>query len=72
MTSSYVLYQYTPSLVAAVVFAVLFFLTTALHLWQRIRNHTQYFNPFIVGGICKDTLYISLQATIFPSAEEHN
>ncbi|KAJ5608670.1 hypothetical protein N7528_009237 [Penicillium herquei] len=50
MTSStYVLYQYTPSLVAAMVFAILFFLTTTVHLWQRIRNHTQYFNPFIVG-----------------------
>ncbi|KAJ5703257.1 hypothetical protein N7493_011646 [Penicillium malachiteum] len=37
MTSStYVLYQYTPSLVAAVVFATLFLLTTTVHLWQRI------------------------------------
>lgn len=55
--STYILYQYTPSLVAAVVFAVLFFLTTAFHLWQRIHNHTRYFNPFIVGGICKDPLH---------------
>ena len=58
MTSTYVLYQYTPSLVAAVVFAILFLSTTAIHLWQRISNHTQYFNPFIVGGICKDILDI--------------
>ncbi|KAJ5945519.1 hypothetical protein N7454_002358 [Penicillium verhagenii] len=48
-SSDYVLYQYTPSLVAAGVFAVLFFLTTAFHLWQRICNHTKYFNPFVVG-----------------------
>lgn len=55
--STYTLYQYTPSLMAAVIFAILFFLTTAFHLWQRIHNHTRYFNPFIVGGICKNTLH---------------
>lgn len=52
-SSDYVLYQYTPSLVAAVIFAAIFFLTTAFHLWQRVRSHAKYFNPFIVGGICK-------------------
>ncbi|KAJ6013616.1 RTA-like protein [Penicillium herquei] len=46
-----VLYQYTPSLVAAVLLAVLFGLTTIFHLYQRIKTHAQYFNPFIVGGI---------------------
>ncbi|KAJ5950033.1 hypothetical protein N7454_001617 [Penicillium verhagenii] len=50
-SSTYVLYQYTPSLVAAVVFTVLFFLTTVFHLYQRITAHSKYFNPFIVGGI---------------------
>ncbi|CAG8947971.1 unnamed protein product [Penicillium salamii] len=50
-SSEYVLYHYTPSLVAAVIFAVIFFLTTAFHLWQRVRSHAKYFNPFIVGGI---------------------
>lgn len=51
--SDTVLYKYEPSLVAAVIFAALFGLTTALHLYQRIRAHTKYFNAFIVGGICK-------------------
>ncbi|KAJ5318842.1 uncharacterized protein N7506_011546 [Penicillium brevicompactum] len=50
-SSEYILYQYTPSLVAAVIFAALFFLATAFHLWQRILNNAKYFNPFIVGGI---------------------
>ncbi|KAJ5386613.1 hypothetical protein N7509_009154 [Penicillium cosmopolitanum] len=50
-SSTFVLYHYTPTLIGAVVFAVLFFLTTAFHLYQRIRAHAKYFNPFIVGGI---------------------
>ncbi|PWY90415.1 RTA1 like protein [Aspergillus sclerotioniger CBS 115572] len=52
MTSStYVLYDYVPSLGGAVAFAILFAATTAVHLFQRIRTHAKYFNPFIVGGI---------------------
>ncbi|KAJ5081190.1 hypothetical protein N7456_013428 [Penicillium angulare] len=50
-SSTYVLYQYTPSLVAAIIFAALFVLTTAFHLYQRVKAHSKYFNPFIVGGI---------------------
>jgi NO-binding membrane sensor protein with MHYT domain len=49
----YVLYQYTPNLVCAVLFVALFALTTAFHLYQRIRTCAKYFNPFIVGGICE-------------------
>lgn len=52
-SSTYVLYNYTPSLVGAVIFAALFLLTTAFHLYQRIRSHAKYFNPFIVGGLCE-------------------
>jgi ethanolamine ammonia-lyase large subunit len=50
---TYVLYHYTPSLVGAVLFAALFFLSTSVHLYQRIRAHAKYFNPFIVGGVCE-------------------
>ncbi|OJJ42796.1 hypothetical protein ASPZODRAFT_136928 [Penicilliopsis zonata CBS 506.65] len=49
--TGYVLYEYTPNLPCAVLFAALFALSTALHLYQRIRHHSKYFNPFIVGGI---------------------
>lgn len=58
-SSTFVLYHYTPTLIGAVVFAVLFFLTTAFHLYQRIRAHAKYFNPFIVGGICKPNAVLS-------------
>jgi hypothetical protein len=49
----FVLYHYTPNLPGAVIFAALFFLTTAFHLFQRIRTQAKYFNPFIVGGLCE-------------------
>ncbi|KUL82544.1 hypothetical protein ZTR_09163 [Talaromyces verruculosus] len=49
--STTVLYNYTPSVIAAVLFAAIFFLTTALHLYQRVKSHAKYMNPFIVGGI---------------------
>lgn len=52
-SSDFILYQYTPSVVGAIIFAALFLLITACHLWQRIQNSAKYFNPFIVGGICK-------------------
>lgn len=51
--STFVLYEYDPSLAAAVIFAALFILTTGFHFYQRIRSHAKYFNPFIVGGVCK-------------------
>ncbi|KAJ5088722.1 hypothetical protein N7456_012338 [Penicillium angulare] len=50
-TETFVLYQYTPSLICAILLAVLFGLSTIFHLYQRIQTHAQYFNPFIVGGI---------------------
>ncbi|KAJ5492019.1 RTA-like protein [Penicillium expansum] len=64
-TSTYVLYNYTPSLVGAVIFAALFVLSTAFHLYQRIRSHAKYFNPFIVGGIFQIIGYIARAAAHF-------
>lgn len=55
--SSYVLYHYTPNLPCAILLAVLFALTTIFHLYQRIKAHSKYFNPFIVGGICQSSRY---------------
>ena len=49
----FVLYRYTPSLVAAIIFIVLFVLTTAFHLYQVIRTRSWYFLIFVAGGACK-------------------
>lgn len=52
-SSTYVLYDYTPNLVCAILLAALFLLTTAIHLWQRIQLGQKFVNPFVVGGICE-------------------
>ncbi|OQD95415.1 hypothetical protein PENSOL_c020G09941 [Penicillium solitum] len=61
-SSTYVLYNYTPSLVGSVIFAALFLLTTTFHLYQRIRSHAKYFNPFIAGGLFQIIGYIARAA----------
>ncbi|KAJ5746455.1 RTA-like protein [Penicillium odoratum] len=63
--STFILYNYTPTLVGAVLLAALFFLSTAFHLYQRIRSHSKYFNPFIVGGIFQIIGYIARAAAHF-------
>ena len=49
----FVLYHYDPSLAAACVFAVMFGVSTLLHIFQLLRRRTWYFIPFVVGGTCK-------------------
>lgn len=47
------LYRYTPSLVAAILFTVLFVLATFYHLYQVVRTRSWYFIVFVIGGACK-------------------
>jgi hypothetical protein len=51
-TVDFKLYRYDPSLAAAIVFVVLFFIITALHFYQMMRTRTWIFVPFVLGGIC--------------------
>lgn len=46
-------YRYQPSLAAAILFTILFFLTTSAHLFQLIQKKNWYFIPLLIGGICK-------------------
>ncbi|KAF3041902.1 hypothetical protein E8E12_006217 [Didymella heteroderae] len=48
--NAYVLYRYYPSQVAAIIFVVLFGLTTILHLFQLVKKRTWYFIPLVIGG----------------------
>ena len=50
---SYKLYQYVPSLPAAIVAIILFAIVTVYHVWLIIRHRSWYFIPFTVGGFCK-------------------
>lgn len=44
-------YHYDPSMVAAVIFIVVFSLSGIYHTYQVIRLRSWYFIPFIVGSI---------------------
>ncbi|KAF4762588.1 hypothetical protein N7455_001066 [Penicillium solitum] len=52
------LYRYTPSLVAAILFTVLFVLATFYHLYQVVRTRTWYFIVFVIGGVFQIIGYI--------------
>jgi hypothetical protein len=45
-------YHYEPSVIATIPFAVLFALTSVIHIWQMIRPRTWYMIPFIIGALC--------------------
>ena len=56
--SDFQYYLYTPSLAAAIVFVVVFAISTSLHLWQGIRGRTWYMIPLIIGGTCEAIGYV--------------
>lgn len=49
----YIFYHYDPSTVAAVIFVVLFGLSSLGHAVQLLLKRTWYFIPFVVGGLCE-------------------
>ncbi|KAJ5208084.1 hypothetical protein N7449_002463 [Penicillium cf. viridicatum] len=56
--STYTLYNYDPSGVAAIIFVALFGLTTLVHIFQMIRSRSWFFIPFIIGGISEAVGYV--------------
>lgn len=54
------LYRYDPSLPAAIVFAILFLVTTSLHGYHMFRFRTWYWIPFVIGGTCKPSPLLPL------------
>ncbi|CAG7940071.1 unnamed protein product [Penicillium salamii] len=55
----YALYRYTPSIPAAVIFAVLFVLLSALHLIRLIKHRSYFFIPFLAGLLLECAGYIA-------------
>lgn len=53
----FIFYYYTPSTVAAVIFIVLFGLSSLLHFYQLVRTRTWFMIPFLIGAICKYRIY---------------
>ncbi|KAH7053117.1 RTA1 like protein-domain-containing protein [Macrophomina phaseolina] len=62
--------HYKPSLAAAVIFVVLFTVSTVYHFWQLFRRRTWYFLPFAIGGIFQIVGYLSraISSTQFPDS----
>ena len=52
-TQKFILYRYTPSLVAAAIFLGLFAISTVIHAFQVRRYKAKYFTAFVIGGCCK-------------------
>jgi VIT1/CCC1 family predicted Fe2+/Mn2+ transporter len=49
----YYLWQYVPSIAAAVIFLLLFLSMTALISWRMFKTKTWFCLPFAIGGFCK-------------------
>ena len=47
------LFEYDPSVAAALIFAVLFGIATFIHVYQLIRTRTWFMLAFLIGGICQ-------------------
>ncbi|KAJ5729532.1 uncharacterized protein N7483_004040 [Penicillium malachiteum] len=53
------LYDYRPSIPAAVVFAILFAITTAFHLFQLIKTRCWFLVTFVIGGFLECIGYVA-------------
>jgi len=57
-TKGFVLYHYDPTLVGAIIFAVLFFTSSVWHAIQIFRTRSWFFTPLLVGGLFETFGYI--------------
>ena len=51
-STTFHLYTYHPSLAAALIFIILFALTTTLHIYQLTKTRAWYLTPIVIGGLC--------------------
>ncbi|KAL9073144.1 MAG: hypothetical protein Q9157_004857 [Trypethelium eluteriae] len=56
--NGYYLWQYIPSIPAAILFSILFGIITVLHLWRMFRSRTWYCIAFATGGIFEFIGYV--------------
>jgi drug/metabolite transporter (DMT)-like permease len=54
----YVFYHYTPTLAGAIVFIIIFLITTLAHVLQVARRRTWYFIPVVIGGLFETIGYV--------------
>lgn len=46
-------YRYEPSVAGAVIFCILFGITSGLHAFQMYTTRTWYLTALVIGGLCK-------------------
>lgn len=51
--NSFKLYHYDPTIAGAVIFVLLFSVTTAIHFWQLLKSRCWFLLPLAIGGICE-------------------
>jgi hypothetical protein len=54
LKSGYYVWQYVPSMIAALIFLILFLATTSFHFWKIFQTRVRFTLPFAIGGICKN------------------
>ncbi|KAJ5731612.1 uncharacterized protein N7483_006120 [Penicillium malachiteum] len=59
MSSSYVLYNYTPSVAAAAIFVILFIVATCWHIFLAAKYKLKFLIAFIIGGLFEAMGYIA-------------
>ncbi|RGP66872.1 rta1 domain-containing [Fusarium longipes] len=55
---AYVFYNYNPSMAAAVIFIIVFGISSLLHTYQLARTRTWYFIPFLIGCLFECVGYV--------------
>ena len=65
-TEAYALFPYEPSKIGAILFAVLFGLSTIYHLFQMIRGRAWFYTAFVIGAISTSSLpsYLTQDITL--------
>ncbi|KAJ5651413.1 uncharacterized protein N7484_005136 [Penicillium longicatenatum] len=51
MKNGYYLWHYVPSIAAAVIFVILFFVVTVFHFWKLFKSKARFTLPFAIGGL---------------------
>jgi len=59
---AYALFPYEPSKIGAILFAVLFGLSTIYHLFQMIRGRAWFYTAFVIGSISTSLLLSSFNS----------
>jgi hypothetical protein len=67
----WVAYRYDPSLAAAAIFTVLFFLLTFLHIYQLMATRTWVFIPFVIGGLLEAIGYVGVRLVLRIPTQTH-